>query len=214
MYKRHGTVVRRVLEEQLRTNAPKLIDRTLEATSLLALAIGQSYLAGAEPLAEIFPDHSSVPNREPPNANSLILAKLDEILRGFDRGDHLRTQRRKMTGMLSFPTKRDAILFAAIVSHLEGLKYCGFLDNHRVKPKWSDTGPKSYRESYLASGSYKKKVQDEKSRAKQRMNRFVDSVLAEAFVTYLPDEFDKLSSHLSTRNARDASKKLRPSRSA
>ena len=39
MYKRHGTVVRRVLEEQLRTNAPKLIDRTLEGTSLLALAI-------------------------------------------------------------------------------------------------------------------------------------------------------------------------------
>src|SRR5205085_1351556 len=38
MYKRHGTVVRRVLEEQLRTNASKLIDRTLEGTSLLALA--------------------------------------------------------------------------------------------------------------------------------------------------------------------------------
>jgi hypothetical protein len=42
MYKRHATVVRRVLEEQLRTNAPKLIDRTLEGTSLLALALGKT----------------------------------------------------------------------------------------------------------------------------------------------------------------------------
>ena len=117
-----------------------------------------------------------------------------------------------MTGKPNSPTKRDAILFAAIVSDLEGLKYCSFLDNHRVRPKWSDTGPKSYRESYLASGSYKKKVQDEKSRAKQRMSRFVNSVLAEAFITYLPDEFDKLGSLLNSRNSRDASK-LSPPRS-
>jgi len=87
-----------------------------------------------------------------------------------------------------------------------GLKYCSFLDNHRVRPKWSDTGPKSYRDSYFASGSYKKKVQDEKSRAKQRMNRSVDSVLAEAFVTHLTGEFDKLVSLLNSRNSRDASK--------
>jgi hypothetical protein len=53
-----------------------------------------------------------------------------------------------VTGKPNSPTKRDTVLFAAIVSDLEGLKYCSFLDNHRVKPKWSDTGPKSYRESY------------------------------------------------------------------
>lgn len=192
MYKRHGTVVRRVLEEQLGTNAPKLIDRSLEGTSLLALAIGQSYLPGEEPLAGTFPDQGTVPNREPRNANSLILAKLDEILKGFERGVDSPTQRRKVTGKPSSPTKRDTILFAAIVSDLVGLKYCSFLDNHRVRPKWSDTGPRSYRDSYFASGSYKKKVQDEKSRAKQRMNRSVYSVLAEAFVTHLPGEFDKL----------------------
>ena len=214
MYKRHGTVVRKVLEEEVKLNAAKLIDRTLEGTSLLALAIGQSYLPGEEPLAGTFTDQGVVPNSEPRNTNSLILAKLDAILKGFGRGVEIRTQNRKMTGKPSSPTKRDTILFAAIVSDLEGLKYCTFLDNHRVKPKWSDTGPKSYRESYLASGSYKKKAQDEKSRAKQRMNRFVDSVLAEAFITYLPDEFDKLGSLLNSHNSRNASKKLRPSTGA
>jgi hypothetical protein len=214
MYKRHGTVVRRVLEEQLRTNAPRLIDRTLEGTSLLALAIGQNYLPGQEPLARTFPDQGTVSDGEPLNANSIILAKLDEILQGFDRGVDSRTQRRKMTGKATTPTKRDTILFAAIVSDLEGLKYCSFLDIHKVKPKWSDTGPKSYRESYLASGSYKKKAQDEKSRAKQRMNLLVDSVVTEAFVTHLPDEFDTLASLFNSRNSRAASKKLRPSTGA
>jgi hypothetical protein len=214
MYKRQGTVVRRVLEEHLRTNAPKLIDRSLEATSLLALAIGQNYLPGEEPFAGTFPDQGTVANSGPPNANSLILTKLDEILKKFEPGVDIRTQRRQMTGKPSSPTKRDTILFAAIVSDLEGRKYCGFLDNHRVKPKWSDSGPKSYRESYLASDSYKKKAQDEKTRAKQRMNRLVDSVLAEAFITYLPAEFDKLGSLLNSRNSRDASKKLRPSTGA
>jgi hypothetical protein len=206
MYKRHGTVVRSVLEEQLRINAAKLIDRTLEGTSLLALAIGQSYLASEEPLAGTFPDQGTVPNREPRNANSLILAKLDEILEGFERGVDGHTLRRKMTGKPSSPTKRDTILFAAIVSDLVGLKYCSFLDSHRVRPKWSDTGPRSYRDSYFASGSYKKKVQDEKSRAKQRLSRYRDSVIMEAFVTYLRPEFNELASLFNSRNSRDASK--------
>ena len=157
-------------------------------------------------MAGTVPDQVTVPNNEPRNANSLILAKLDEILKGFERGVDSHTKRRKMTGKPSSPTKRDTILFAAIVSDLVGLKYCRFLDNHRVSPKWSDTGPKSYRDSYFAGGSYKKKVQDEKSRAKQRMNRAVDSVLAEAFVTHVPAEFDKLVSLLNSRSSRPASK--------
>lgn len=74
---------------------------------------------------------------------------------------------------------------------LEGLQYCIFLDKHRVKPKWSEDGPKSYRESYLAHGSYRKKVQDEKSRAKQRMRKHPDSMLMEAFVTYLRKQFKR-----------------------
>ena len=215
MYKRHGTIVRQVLEEQLRTNAPRLIDRSLEETSLLALAIGQSHtfqvVKNPNPSAGTFPDEGTVANSEPRNANSLILTKLDEILKKFETGGDIRTQRRRMAGKPSSPTKRDTILFAAIVSDLEGLKYCSFLDNHRVKPKWFDAGPKTYRESYLASDSYKKKVQDEKTRSKQRMNQFVDSVLAEAFITYMPGEFDRLDPLLNSRNSRDASKKLRSS---
>lgn len=210
MYQRHGTVVRRVLEEQLRINAPKLIDRTLEATSLLALAIGQSYLPGGEPLDGTLADPATAPKSDPRKANGVILTKLDEILKKFETYDGVRA-RRKRTGKPSSPSKRDTILFAAIVSGLEGLKFCGFLDNYRVKPKWSDTGPTNYRESYLADDTYRKKVQDEKSRAKQRMVRFVDSVLLEAFVTHLPAEFDKLDPLLNSRNSRGASKKFRPS---
>jgi hypothetical protein len=106
-------------------------------------------------LAGTSPDKGTVPKSEPRNDNGLILAKLDEILKGLERGVDLRTHRRNMTGKPNSPTKRDTILFASIVSDLEGLKYCSFLDNHRVKPKWFNTGPRSYRESYLASGSYK-----------------------------------------------------------
>jgi hypothetical protein len=211
MYKRHGTVVRRVLEEQLRANAPKLIDRTLEGTSLLALAIGQNYLPGQEPLAGTFPDQGNIPDSGPGSANSLILTKLDEILKMFDPDANTgRPLRRHRTGKPNPPTKRDTILFAAIVRDIEGLRYCTFLDNYRVKPKWSDIGPKDYRESYLTSGSHKKKVQDEKSRAKHRMNRTPAPVLAEAFIKHLPDEFNELSSLLNSRNSRDASKKSRP----
>lgn len=208
MYKRHGAVVRRVLEGQLRANAPKLIDRTLEGTSLLALAIGQNYLPAKKTLAGTFPEQTSVPNSEPQNAQSLILAKLDEILKGFDRGVDPRTRRRSVTRKPSRPTKRDTILFAAIIRNLEGLKYCSFLDHHRVKPKWSDTGPNSYRDSYLTSGSYKKKVQDEKSRARQRLSKYHDSVIMEAFVTFFRPEFNELASLFNSRNSRDASKKL------
>lgn len=210
MYKRHGTVVRRVLEEQLRANAPKLIDRSLEGTSLLALAIGQNYLPNGESLGGTFADQGSTPNGDPGRADSVILTKLDEILKKFGSDGGVRTRNRKITGKRSFPTKRDTILFAAITRDLEGLKFCVNVDNHRVRPKWSDTGPKTYRESYHADSSYKKRVQDEKSRANQRMTRFVDSVLLEAFITYLPAEFDELKSLLNSRNSRNASKKFNP----
>jgi hypothetical protein len=208
MYQRHGTIVRQVLEEQLRLNAPKLIDRTLEKTSLLALAIGQNYLPTGERFAATTSDQDSGEKSDSSSAQRLILTKLDEIVRTLGARSGIRAARAKP----AFPTKRDTIVFAAIVRDLEGLRYCIFLDKHRVKPKWSEDGPKSYGESYTASRSYQKKVQDEKSRAKQRMNKHADSVLMDAFNTYLPSEFDDLSSLFNSRNSRNASKKLSPSK--
>jgi hypothetical protein len=205
MYQRHGTVVKTVLEEQLRINAPKLIGRTLEGTSLLALAIGQSYLPGREPLCETLAKSGSGSDGNARNPNSVILTKLDEILKKFETDGGIRT-RHKRTGKPSSPSKRDTILFGAILSGLKGLKFCIFLDNHRVKPKWSETGPKNYRASYLANDSYRKKVQDEKSRAKTRMSLLNDSVLLEAFITHLTTEFDELMLLLNSRNSRGASK--------
>jgi len=206
MYKRHGTIVRQVLEEQLRLNAPKLIDRTLEMTSLLALAIGQDYLPAGERFAGTISDQDTGEKSDSSSAQSLILTKLDEIVRTLGARSGIRAQSRKTRAKPTFPTKRDTIVFAAIVRDLEGLRYCIFLDKHRVKPKWFEDGPKSYRESYTAGRSYQKKVQDEKSRAKQRMNKHPDSVLMDAFNTYLPSEFDDLSSLFNSRNSRNASK--------
>ena len=213
MYKRHGTIVRQVLEGQVRLNAAKLIDRNLEKTSLLALAIGQNYLPTGEHFARAVSDQGSVEKNIPSDAQGLIL-KLDEILKAFEAGIGIQAQGRKTRAKRSFPTKRDTILFAAIVKNLEGPTYCDFLDKHKVKPKWSDDDPKNYRASYMSGGSYRKKVQDEKTRAKQRMSKHPDSVLMEAFNTYLPNEFDDLSSLFNSRNSRDARKKLRASATA
>ena len=205
MYKRHGTIVRQILEEQLRFNAPRLIDHTLEETSLLALAIGQNYLpAGERPAGAIA--HEDIIEKSDSSPQDIILKKLDEIVRTLGARVSIQAQSRKARAKPSFPTKRDTILFAAIVRDLEGPQYCIFLDKHKVRPKWSEDGPKSYRESYLAGGSYRKKVQDEKSRAKQRMSKHPVPVLMDAFVTYIRSEFDELSSLLNSRNSRDASK--------
>ena len=205
MYRRHGRVVRQVLEEQLRLNAAKLIDHTLEKSSLLALAIGQAYLPIGEPHRAVIPMQDINESSKSSVPQDVILKKLDEIVRSL--GPSVQAQSRTHKAKSRFPSKRDTILFAALVRDLEGLGYCIFLDKHRVKPKWCEDGPKSYRESYLAGGSFPKKVQDEKSRAKQRMSTHQHSVLMDAFITYIRSEFDELSSRLNSRNSRDASKK-------
>jgi hypothetical protein len=214
MYRRHGAIVRQVLEEQVRLNAPKLIDRTLEETSLLALAVGQNHLPTRESPAGALSDQGNVEKSDSSSAQRIVLTKLDEILNAFEARLGIQAQHRKARGKPGFPTKRDTILFAAIASNLTGPKYCDFLDKHKVKPKWSDDGPKSYRESYMGGGSHQKKVQDEKTRAKQRMSKHSDSVLMEAFVTHLGSEFDRLKSLFDSHDSRSASKKLGPAAGA
>ena len=86
------------------------------------------------------------------------------------------------------------------------MKYCFFLKDHHVKPRWSEPCPNTYCAGYLADGAWRKKIQDEKSRARTRMVGYTDPVLADAFNFYLPDQFTELSGLLNSRNSRPASK--------
>jgi hypothetical protein len=108
------------------------------------------------------------------------------------------------------PGKRDAVIFGAILKQLKGMKYCAFLQQHGVKPKWSDPGPAGYPTGYQLGEPWRKKVQDEKTRAKQRMEGHDDPTLADCFNHYLPSEFQELSGLLHSRNSRRASKNSSP----
>ena len=102
--------------------------------------------------------------------------------------------------------KRDIVIFAAILLKLKGMKYCSFLQDHGIKPKWAESGPPSYPLGYQAGDPWRKKVQDEKTRAKARMDRFANSELADAFNAYLPESFDLLAPMLHSRDSQGASK--------
>jgi len=78
------------------------------------------------------------------------------------------------------PGKRDTVIFAALLMELRGLKYCSFIQEQGIKPKWSDSGPATYPKSYQVGDPWRKKVQDEKTRAKLRMSLYPDSELADA----------------------------------
>ncbi len=104
--------------------------------------------------------------------------------------------------------KRETVIFAAILLELEGPKYCAFLQDHEVKPKWSDSGPMSYPKSYQTGEPWRKKVQDEKTRAKVRMSRYPESELLDAVNIHLPNQFHKISGLFPTRATRAARVKL------
>jgi hypothetical protein len=95
--------------------------------------------------------------------------------------------------------RRDLAIFAAILLGLEGLKYCGFLHDRGIRPKWSDTGHDTYPKSYQLGEPWRKRVQDEKARAKLRMKRYPQSELAAAFQAHLPDKLDELRLRLASR---------------
>ncbi len=122
-----------------------------------------------------------------------ILAQIDTPLEGRIK----RKRKRKLA-------KRDTVIFAAILMELKGMKYCSFLQGCGIKPKWSDSGPATYPQSYQAGDPWRKKVQDEKTRARPRMDRYAKPELAIAFNTYLPDKFTSLSPRLSARETQMA----------
>lgn len=199
MHKRHGEAVERVLREKVAERSADLVNHTLEPSSLLALAIGTDSVKPGElpsrpgttgELALVLDD-----------AQQTKLAKqvADQVIEQIGGPKKARSKGHKK------PTRRNAVIFAAILRDLTGLKYCAYLREHYLKPKWSDSGPASYIKSYEMGGSWQKRVQDEKSRAAKRMNQYVDSQLANAFITHLRSEFDELSRLLNSRNSRSAS---------
>jgi hypothetical protein len=206
MYQRHGQTVLKVLTEQVEQNAGKLVAKTIEKTSLLALTVGQNYLAGGE-LLEGYPPLGDHETSQYTPGERALMTKFDQFLEVF-RGNRSGLLANKKQVKQNVPTKRETVLFAAIVSDLKGRKYCDYLDQHKLVPKWADEGPASYRLSYTASEVYKKKVQDEKTRAKKRMNKYPVSVLQNAFIKYLDTEFDTLSPLLNSLNSLHASKKV------
>jgi hypothetical protein len=204
MHKRHGDIVVRVLEQRVRENAAKLIRGQLDDTSLLALTIGK-YRRQQCDSVEVGvdgPDNSVSSVEIGKRLTNLdetmktILAKFGNLPTGAGR------KKKKAT-----PGKRDTILFAAILLGLKGMKYCSFLQGHGLKPKWSDDPSLStYLRGYQVGDPFRKKIQDEKARAKVRMTAFADSELADSLIFHLPAEFEELSASLSSRNSRGASK--------
>ena len=194
MHKRHGEVVTRVLREKIAEHAAELVDGTLESTSLLALVIGKNHLERQDQLLAKAQVTSSV---MPISAEEIIASV-------FARIGQPALKRAKPP---QSPSKRDTVIFAAILLELKGPSYCAFLNDHKIKPKWSDSGSATtYPTSYEMGDRWRKKVQDEKTRASARMSRYADSELANAFITYLPEEFDKVSPLLHSRDSRRASK--------
>jgi hypothetical protein len=209
MHKRHGEVVTGVLQQKIRESAARLVDGTLDKTSLLALAIGQQYLGdqpgdlpAARKIGRYAESSSSGVEGKLANIDKTVKAVLARI--GGVATERIEKKEKPRPG------KRDAVIFGAILKQFKGMKYCAFLQQHGVKPKWSDPGPAAYPTGYQLGEPWRKKVQDEKTRAKQRMEGHDDATLADCFNHYLPIEFQELSGLLHSRNSRRASKNSGP----
>jgi hypothetical protein len=126
---------------------------------------------------------------------AIILAKVDTSPR---RGDSTKRQRK--------PTKPETVMFAAILLELRGMKYCSYLHEHGIKPRWPESDSNTFPRAYQAGDPWRKKIQDQKTRLKLRMDDYSQPELAIALNAYLPDEFDRLSALLNSRNSPKASK--------
>jgi len=185
--------VRGVLQEKIAEHAKDLLLGTLEESSLLALVVGGSHLdpqnqaavTESEGNIGVTGDRETSDLEELKNMLSLNLEKFRSIKR---------TRPPKKGKLL----KRDVVIFAAILLGIKGPKYCSFLHERQVKPKWldSDSTVDSYPKSYMAGGSWRKKVQDEKTRAESRMGRYTDSELSIAFQLYAPNSLAALRERL------------------
>jgi hypothetical protein len=213
MHKRHGEVVTRVLQEKIVEQADKLVRGPLDASSLLALVLGGKHLGTRDTVAQATEEgHYGAARGGDGTADSLFQLHnpaekyLEEAAKLIIAKFGTPAQRRsKKKGKLG---RRDTVIFAAILRQLEGLKYCAFLQDHGISPKWSDFGPGGYPKSYKVGNPWRKKVQDEKSRAKERMNRYTNTELIDAVNIHLPDQFHEISQLIPTRPTRTARAKL------
>jgi hypothetical protein len=180
MLKRHGEVVK--IAEQ----SEKLVKGTMDDSSLLALVIGRKHLEYQGQAAEAREEEhaGAAEGQDGTTADSLVLLQnaasvnVEEIITS-------------VLAKFGFPVQRRA-------------QKRGKLG----RPTWSDSGPVSYPKSYQTGEPWRKKVQDEKTRAKVRMSRYADSELADAFNIHFPDLFQKISGLLPTRATRMTRVKL------
>jgi hypothetical protein len=195
MHKRHGEGVACVLEKMIQEHARRLVQGSLEDSSLLALFLGTKQLEAQRQEAQARKDAFGAAKEldRITTDSQLIENVFSSVLAKFH--DEKRRRPPKRAKLL----KREAVIFGAILLGRQGVKYCHFLQERGIRPKWSDFGHESYPKSYLSGGPWRKKIHDEKTRAKSRMNRYTDAELANAFSSHLSDLIDELRRILSTR---------------
>jgi hypothetical protein len=215
MHKRHGEVVSRVLEQQLRANAAEFVQGTLDPTSLLAMVARRKHLPSDDHALDRATEDLRLEGKTEASLLGqgslgtilkLMEASLQNLHAKIDAVPFRKTSKKTRTR----PSRRESTIFAAILLELKGMKYCSFLKEKGVKPKWPEPCPNSYCAGYLAGNPWRKKIQDEKSRAKGRMEGYADPALADAFNFHLQGEFEKLSALLNSRSSRPASKTSAP----
>jgi hypothetical protein len=173
MHKRHGETISTVLTEIVKQQAESLVQGKVDKSSLLSLVVNGGMIAQ--------------------EASS---ASVEEYFRGVM--NKLMGEKPRATRKTTL-RKREAAIFAAILLGRQATSYCAFLQEHGIKPKWAngDSGFASYPASYKAGGSWRKKVHDEKARAKTRMSRYSESEMADAFRRFFPGQEDELRKNLS-----------------
>ena len=186
MHQRHGKAVARVMERIIAERAADLAKGTLAPTSLLAMFVRKDYLGT-------------------PASNGITDADAERIARAVI--SQMGAAARKKSRSRKEPDRRNTVIYAAIMLEYRGPQYCDYVDGHGLRPKWRDAGPNTYRKSYDAGDPWRKKIQDEKSRAGARLKAYPENEARNALATHLPDEFAAITEYLNSRNSRNASSK-------
>jgi hypothetical protein len=192
-HKRHGKAVTQVLQQKIAEQASEILRGSLDASSLIALAISQEHMR------KLGRTNDATGLLSPEIARAMFREELQLFAAQVGASSpKVPLRRRKLD-------RHETVIFAANLMGLKGKDYCAFLHGRQLKPKWSVRGgPATYPLSYECGGRSRKAVQDEKNRAKDRMDRYQDSELAEAFNRFLSDTFHELSSLLQSRNSRNS----------